>query len=179
MSDVFMDNTNYSAMDDNPNAYKKGLSITAFILSILNLVCCCWAFAAMTPVGFIFVILAIVFALISLITKRGGKGLAIAALIIAGLSLIFMVYLNISFKPYANDIMLFAQNAEKYVNDWDETHEVPAEFQKYNDPKYDQLWQNYNPPCQNFTEWYGEVWIKQFKQQGIGGSPAPASLALA
>jgi hypothetical protein len=178
MSDVFMDNTNFSAPEDNPNAYKKGLAVTAFILSLVNLVCCCTFVYALSPIGFIFVIPAIIFAIISLVTKRGGKGLAIAALIIAGISLIFMLCVAVVFREPAKDIMLFAKNSDKYIQMWDETHEVPAEFQKYNDPKYDQIWQNSNPPYKNFTEFYGEVVIKTFKQS-MAAASQPAGLALA
>ena len=89
-----------------------------------------------------------------------------------------MIAMSVAFKPYAADIMLFAQNADKYIQDWDETHEVPAEFQKYNDPKFDQIWQSYNPPCQNFTEWYGEVWIPQMKQSMQAGKTSGLALAV-
>ncbi len=37
---------------------------------------------------------------------------------------------------------MFTSNAQFYIDDYEATHEVPEEFQKYNDPKYDDIWAN-------------------------------------
>lgn len=178
MSDVFMDNTNYSAQSDNPNAYKKGLAIFAFVLSLINLLCCCTLVYAVSPIGYIFVIPAIILAIISLVTKRGGKGLAIAALIIAGISLVFMLIVGSKAKEPMTDMITLTQNADKYIQMWDETQEVPAEFQKYNDPKYDQIWPNMNPPMKNFTQFYGEYLIPALKNSRGGAATGGVALAV-
>ena len=178
MSEVYMDNTNFTGSEtpENPNEYKKGLSVTAFVLSLVNLLCCCSFVYAVSPIGYIFVVPAIILAIISLATKRGGKGLAIAALIIAGISLVFMIAISVVFKEPAQDIVKLSQNADQYIQMWEETGEVPEEFQKYRDPKYDDIWKNMTPPMKNFDEFYDYLikTLKQQRGQAATGTAAPA-----
>ena len=166
-NEVFTDNTNYQAPDDKPDkSLSKGFAITALILSIVNIVCC---FFALTP---LFATLAIIFAIISLATHRGGKGMAIAAIILAVIAYAIFIGIAVAYKEPIQDYAKFVGNAEHYVQLYDETHEVPEEFQKYNDPKYAKMW--VDSGFKNFNEFYAQL-IAQLKQNGVTGNGASSS----
>ncbi|MBR2284435.1 MAG: hypothetical protein IJ874_08490 [Ruminococcus sp.] len=163
MSEVYYNDNNYTGGGETPenlNQYKKGFAITAFVLSLVNLLCCC-AFS------YVLATLAIIFAIISLATHRGGKGLAIAGLIIAGIALIAVIIVQVIFGEAIQDYVKFIQNGDAYVQMWDETGETPDEFSKYYDEKYDSWWESMG--FKSFREFYGEVLIKAYKQQFPNG----------
>ena len=126
----------YDSALDNPNAEKKGLAITAFIISLINLICC------FTSASIILVPIVLILAIISIATHRGAKGLAIAAIIIGLIAAIIYGTIAVVFREPLQDISMFTSNAQFYIDDYEATHEVPEEFQKYNDPKYDDIWAN-------------------------------------
>lgn len=117
-------------------------AVTSFVLSIVNVVFCCCA-------TFVFAPLSIIFGIVSLAKKWAGKRLAISGIIISSVSLVFMVISVIltntvfsEFKEPYMDMMKFAMNPNKYIEEYQETGEVPEDFQKYCDPKYDEWWEN-------------------------------------
>ncbi len=61
--------------------------------------------------------------------------------------------LNILFGAVAKDAAKLGKNPQYYVELYDETGEVPEEFRKYCDPKYDKLWKAMN--IDGFEEFYG------------------------
>ncbi len=127
-------------------------AVTSFVLSIVNIVFCCCAAFVLAP-------LSIVFGIVSLAKKWAGKGLAVAGIVISSLSLVLMVISVIltntvfsEFKEPYMDMMKFAMNADKYIEEYQETGEVPEDFQKYRDPKYDEWWENSG--YENFDEFF-------------------------
>ena len=166
-NDVYIDNNNYSAPEEKSDkSLSKGFAITALVLSIVNIVCC---FFTLTP---IFATLALIFAIISLATHRGGKGIAIAAIILAGIAYAIFIGIAVAYKEPIQDYAKFIGNAEHYVQLYDETHEVPEEFQKYNDAKYAKMWADSG--FKNFNEFYAQL-IAELKKNGITGNGAAAS----
>ena len=146
--DYNSNNGGYSSNNRDVNADKKGLAITAFVLSILGFICCGCGAVVFAPIS-------IILAIISLATHRGAKGLAIAGLVISILSILVVVFISVSYKEEVNDFSKFIQNSEHYVQMYKETGEIPEEFQKYKDPKYDQFWQDSN--YKNFEEFYADL----------------------
>lgn len=149
---------NYNeSFNPNPPQHKPiWASVTSFVLGIVNIcLCCCTTY--------IFAPLSLIFGIIALSKKWGGKGLAIAGVMLSTLSLIFVIATNIIFKEANDDITKFIMNADKYVQEYEETEEVPEDFKKYCDPKYDSVWKSmgydsfddfYKDYMKGFTEKY-------------------------
>lgn len=112
-------------------------AVTSFVLSLVNIVLCCCT-------TYVFAPLSIVFGIVSLAKKWAGKGLAIAGIIISSITLVIMiissVLLNTTFREPYQDMMKFAMSPDKYIEEYQETGEVPEDFKKYCDPKYDSFW---------------------------------------
>ena len=130
------------------NSQKKGLSITSLIFGILSLICCGCGAITFAPVS-------IILAIIALATKRGGKGMAVAGIILSAVSIGFVIFVSSTYSEEVSDFSKFMQNSEQYVQMYKETGEIPEEFQKYKDPKYDQFWQGSN--YKNFEEFYADL----------------------
>ena len=129
-NDYSSPNNNSSGSDENPNAYKKGLAIASFVLSLVNMFCCfCWA----TP---ILGVLALIFAIVSLATKCGGKVFAIIGLVLSSIATLICIVMFVNYGGIISDVYKFSINADHYVSEYDRTGEIPEEFQKYNGPEY-------------------------------------------
>lgn len=134
-------------------------AVTSFVLSLVNIVFCCCATFVLAP-------LSIVFGIVSLAKRWAGKGLAIAGIIISSVSVVFMVISVIltntvfsDFKDIYIDVMKFSVNADKYIEEYQETGEVPEDFQKYRDSKYDYIWERNG--YKNFDEVF-DTFMKGF-----------------
>ena len=98
----------------------KGLSAASLILGILSMLCCC--------IGFPFAIIGIILAIVSLVKHKGGKGLAVAGLITSGITMIISVITAISLvpvMPYIDGWMDFGQNAQSYMEEYEEYGTYP------------------------------------------------------
>ena len=169
MSDVYIDNNNYSQNQESPNAYKKGFAITSFVLALVGLLCC------FCGLGWILAPLSLIFGIISLATHRGAKGLAIAGVIISAITLAILVFSQVKYGYISDDFMKFARNADYYAEQYEETGEVHSDFAKYKDPKYDSVWSSLG--VKNFDEFYAQV-IKSYREQS-GGAASTNSAAIA
>ena len=71
-------------------------------------------------------------------------------------------------------LMKFALDGPQYVADYEATGDIPEEFQKYQDPKYDKYWPSFN--VHNFDEFYAQL-VKQYKDSytSQGGTLPPPS----
>ncbi len=150
---------------ENPNEYKKGFAITSFVLGILCVVCC------FCGIGVIFAPFSIIFGIISLATHRGGKVFSIIGITISTLVLAFMTYSYIAYGEISEDMVKFMQNGDKYVQMYEETHEVPEEFLKYKDPKYDKEWEEIG--AENFDVVY--AYLIQWYKANISGAVVQSS----
>lgn len=102
----------------------KGLSVASLILGILSMLCCC--------IGFPFAIIGIILAIVSLVKHKDGKGLAIAGLITSGITMIISVITAISLvpmMPYIDGWMDFGQNAQSYMEEYEEYGTYPPVFE--------------------------------------------------
>ncbi len=95
----------------------NGISIAALILGILSVLCCC--------VGFPFAIVGIILAVIALVKHRGAKPAAIIGLILSILCMAISIFTAARILPYKDDIVDFAKNAEEYVEEYEESGEMP------------------------------------------------------
>lgn len=155
--EVFIDDSNYTEPENNnPRENMKGFAITSFVISLVNMLCC------FCSLSFILAPISLIFGIVSIVQKRGAKGLAIAGVTISSISIAILIGMNIAFKDVGNDIEKFAANAQNYVAAWENTHEVPQEFVKYKDPKYDKVWARMG--MKDFDEFYGQF-IESYKQQ--------------
>lgn len=102
----------------------KGLSVASLILGILSMLCCC--------IGFPFAIIGIILAIVSLVKHKGGKGFAIAGLITSGITMIISVITAISLvpmMPYIDGWIDFGQNAQSYMEEYEEYGTYPPVFE--------------------------------------------------
>lgn len=150
MSDeIYYDQNSYnSGEEENPNSGKKGFAVTSLILGIVSLVCCCCGF------GYITAPISIIFAIIVLVKKYGGKGMAIAGIIMSAICIILLVFVQVSFGPeykqFASDYISFAQDADNVIDNYEATGQLPDYLEKYTDSKYDSVWKN-----AGFDDFYG------------------------
>lgn len=158
-----MDEYNYndvyqldSQEEENPNAYKTGLAIAALVISIINLLCCCGIF-----LGFVAIPVALILAIISLATHRGGKAMAITSIVISVISAIFLIFnIAIAAKFYP-DIMYFAQHDEQIIAEYEATGKIPERYEKYRDSKYDKYWASMG--LESFDEFFADF-IEEYKK---------------
>ncbi len=66
---------------------------TSFVLSLVNVVSCCFT-------TYVFAPLSIAFGIVSLVNKWDGKGLSIAGIIISSVSLVMLIILSVFLKRY-------------------------------------------------------------------------------
>ncbi|MDE5855003.1 MAG: DUF4190 domain-containing protein, partial [Ruminococcus sp.] len=170
-------NEQFNDYEQNPynNPYynnqqpKKPLwaAIVSFVLSIVNVVACC----CMT---YVFAPLSIIFGIVSLAKKWAGKGLAVAGIVISSITLVIAivssVLMNTIFKEPYEDIMKFVVNADYYVQEYQKTEEVPDDFKKYCDPKYDSWWDYMGyDSFEDFYDEYMEGFMSNYKRS-YGGN---------
>lgn len=140
------------------------LALMSFIFSLLPvLLCFCTIYSAVTVFLILLSLLALIFGITSLATHKDGKGFAISGIIVSVLMIPVLVLSLICVNSvYFKDMMKFSEHAQEYVEEYDATGEIPEEFQKYSDPKYDTVWKSMG--MDSFEEFYGDF-IKRYKQQ--------------
>lgn len=141
----------YTASEENKPIWAAYVS---FFLSLANFILCCCC-------GYITVIAALVFGIISLANKWRGKGFAIAGVVISLIMLIVMLTSQILFRDVAQDFADMIQKTPKYYEEYAETGEIPEEFVKFNDEKYDILWKISG--TEDFEEFYS-IWMDMYGQ---------------
>ncbi len=131
----------------NINSEKKGLAIASLVLSLVSLLCC------ICGLGLICAPLSIIFGIIALVSKRGGKGMAIAGIIISALVIIGMVGAYATYGTIFKVAFQYGMNEEEYKAEYERTGKAPADFDEYRDPKYNKQWKLVD--CDNFDEFFG------------------------
>lgn len=71
-----------------PQNEEKGLAIGGMVLGIISLVCCCTGW-----IGIVVGIVGLVLSIISIVKKKGGKGMAIAGIICAAIGLVLSAFI--------------------------------------------------------------------------------------
>ena len=103
----------------------KAMGVIALILGILSLITCGCCF----PAG----IIAIILAIIVLVKKKGGKVLAIIGMILSVISIILITISTIMFMPLKDSYMDFVQNADSYIEEYEEDGTYPEFVEKFAD----------------------------------------------
>lgn len=134
----------YDAMKDDENR-PIWAAMLCFILSIANLLMCCCCTYATVPIS-------LALGCLSLVKKWRGKGFAISGIIISAVTIVFALVSNVALKEESDDIMKIYSDPAKYIQMYEETDEVPEEFRKYSDEKYDAVWSYMG--CKDFDEFY-------------------------
>ncbi|MCM1132683.1 MAG: hypothetical protein NC340_04350 [Ruminococcus flavefaciens] len=140
-------------------------SVTSFVLSLVNIVLCCCTTYILAPVS-------IILGIISLAKKWAGKGLAIAGIVISSLALILTIISSVfmsKFQEPYEDMMKFAMSPDKYIEEYQETGDVPKDFQKYCDPEYDSWWKAMGyDSFDEFFDDYMEGFMDSYSRYGYG-----------
>lgn len=144
---VNWDNMNSNGMPVQQKDKPIWAAIVSFVLSLVNIVFCCCTTYIFAPVS-------LVLSIISLAKKWRGKGLAIAGIVISVITLLFMIVSDLMLRDVSDDMMKFVNSPDKYIQEYEETGEVPADFAKYNDEKYEKFFKflGYN----SFDEFFDE-----------------------
>ncbi len=108
-------------------------AIVSFVASIVNIVFCCCCTYFTVPVS-------LVLGIISLAKKWRGTGFAVSGVVISAFTIIIMVVSQVMFGEMSRDLSNIIINSEQYAEEYRETGEIPEEFEKYNDEKYDRYW---------------------------------------
>lgn len=150
---------NYRGYDD-PKSGKTGLAVASLILGIIGFICCCCGF------GYVLAPLSIILGIISLATHRGGKGFAVTGIILSAITIIILVIFALVYGPIARDYIRFVSEADKVIEEYAETGELPDYLDKYNDPKYKDFWESNG--YKNFNDFLDDL-IDQLKKSGNSG----------
>jgi len=117
---------------------KKGLAVASLILSIVSVVCCCFG------LGIIAGPLAIIFGIIALVKKQGGKAMSVVGIVISSISVFFtsiiLILYGSTMKQAANDYCKFIGEADHVISEYNSTGELPDYIEKYNDEEYRSFW---------------------------------------
>lgn len=140
------DNSNNGEFYTIDNEHKpKAPAIICFVLSLLNLLCCCcWSYIPLA--------ISIVLGIVCLVNKWRGKGFAIAGISISAFVLIITILSNVLLGELSNAMTKIVMESPKYYEEYSETGEIPEEFVEFNDEKYDWYWSITG--CKDFTEFY-------------------------
>lgn len=145
-----------SQEEENPNAYKTGLAIAALVISIINLVCCCGI-----VLGVVAIPVALVLAIISLVTHRGGKAMAIISIVISAVCAVFLAFNIAIMAKFYPDVMYFAQHDKQIIAEYEETGKIPERYEKYRGAKYDKYWDAMG--VEGFDEFFA-TFIEEYKK---------------
>ena len=112
--------------------------------------------------SFITVPLCIILAIISLVGKRSGKGLAIASIVISVISAcIFISVTAVVVKLYP-DMKYFVENEQQIVEQYEEDGTIPERYKKYDTPRFQKYWKAMG--CDDFEEFFG-LFIQMYSKE--------------
>lgn len=157
--EIYYDNNVYNSGEESfTGSEKKGFAITALVLGIVSVLCCCCGLSVIAAP------LAIIFAVVALVKKQGGTAMSVVGLVLAAISLIATIVIGVTYGPIFNDAMKFAQNADAVVAEYEETGELPDYLEKYTAPEYDEVWES-----SGYDDFYGffEAYITEMRVSGL------------
>lgn len=111
----------------------KAFSVMSMVFGIICVVCC-------VCVGFslILALLALMFGILSVVGKKGGKGMAISGIILGAVGLIIQIIILVRmwvlipyFGDIYSDIQYFVENDNEIIEEFEESGELPDRFDKY------------------------------------------------
>ncbi|HOC32733.1 MAG TPA: DUF4190 domain-containing protein [Ruminococcus flavefaciens] len=125
----------------------SGLAIASMVIALVNLI------VFRTLLSIIAVPLSIIFAIVSLVQKRSGKGFAVTGIIVSVISMILIGTVIALFVKVYPDFEYFAENQQQIITEYKEDGTIPEQYEKYNDPKYDKFWKSMG--LKDFNEFFG------------------------
>ena len=117
---------------------KKGLSVASLVLGICSwvLMCCCCMNLILAPIS-------IILGIVSLVTHRAGKGMAIGGIITSGLSLLMILVLMIpnmvfvkNIDVLSEDYLTLCEDANTIFPEYAENGTIPECLEKYEEGDY-------------------------------------------
>ena len=154
--------SNYYRMPEK-KPKRLAFALLSFIFSFIPiLLCCCNIYPAITVFLIFISVTSLIFGVISLASHRDGKGFAITGVIISVIMIVSLIFSLIFLAEPCKDMMKISQHPQEYIDESEETGEVPEEFEKYNDSKYDWFWNSMG--MNSFSDFYGQF-IQQYKEQ--------------
>ncbi len=96
------------------------MATTSMVFGILALVTCI-CFCTSIPFGIVSIILAV----IVLVRKKNGKPFAITGIITSAIGILVSLVALLLTMPYVEDMQEFAQNADQYVEEYQEDGTIP------------------------------------------------------
>ena len=124
---------------------KKGFSIAALVLGIISIVglCCC--------IGVFTAPFALIFGIVALAKKQGGKGMAITGIVLGGLTLLMVIATAVSMAPLLKNMDQISQDLVQVLEDQDEVfpayeadQTLPDCLNKYKEPPYSDILEQYD-----------------------------------
>ncbi|MDE5556818.1 MAG: DUF4190 domain-containing protein [Ruminococcus sp.] len=166
MNEDFFYNKTPEIPEKKPEYLKTGLAIASFIISVVNFLFFRMVFS------FILAPISLVLGIMSLVKHQGGKGFAITGIVISTISLIvFILFMAIFVKIYP-DMEYFIRNDMAIISEFEETGEIPEQFEKYKAPEYDKYWVAFGGEFEDFLEYFITVYKQSRGVQTIPDSPA-------
>lgn len=155
MNEDFYYDSNPDSFEKMPESLKTGLAVASFVLSLVNVIFCALS------CSFIFAPVSIIMGIVSLAKKQGGKPLAIIGIAVSSVSLvIFGLFTSIFVKIYP-DMEYFIKNDTAIISEFEETGQIPEQFEKYRSPEYDKYWTLFQ--CDDFDGFF-EIFIEVYRQ---------------
>ncbi|MBQ8296432.1 MAG: DUF4190 domain-containing protein [Ruminococcus sp.] len=118
------------------NKGKIGFAVTSLVLGLIGLLCCCCG------LGFIAAPLSLIFGIIALVKRHGGKGMAIAGIVISAVSLLASIYMAVIYGEFIKDYFRFAAEVDTVIEEFIEDGELPDYLEKYNGEEYEAFWES-------------------------------------
>lgn len=138
--------------DGNPVEPKKGktgLAVASLVLGIIGLVCCCCG------LGYIAAPIALILGIISLVKGFGGKGMAIAGVILSAITAIVLIFFTISCAEYIKVYFKFVSEANEVIQEFEETGELPDYLDQFNGEEYKEFWNEAG--FEDFSDYFSQV----------------------
>ena len=149
--------------NDNIALRKKGFAITALVLGIISICLFCYAVNIFTAP------FAIIFGIIALAKKQGGKGMSITGIILASLSLLITGVILLAFKdffPYMpemmNDYHCIYDHQKEFMEAYQEDQVLPECLEKYKEPPLSDLLDKYEITIYDFMD----VLLDEYEKKG-------------
>lgn len=164
MNEDFYYNDSPDSFEKMPEALKTGLAIASFVTAMVNFVI--FGFT----LTFILAPISIITGALSLKRKQGGKGFAIAGITVSVVGVIInIIFISVFIKVYP-DMEYFIKNDYSIISEFEESGEIPEQFEKYRSSKYDSYWKSAG--CKDFDEFFAIFIDIYMKTQGLYTSPS-------
>lgn len=143
-----------------PRKKSSVLAIVSFIVALINFL------LFRSVLSFLTVPFCIIVGIVCLVGKFGGKGFAIASIIVSVISgFIFCSAIAVFVRLYP-DLKYFVENDQQIISEYEENGTIPERYKKYDSPRMRRYWKAMG--CDDFDEFFGML-IEMYKDQAYSG----------